>query len=146
MTTNKLDAFTRAYIDAALWSSTADGSAEQEETDPNHEGTFDTSFQALNFDANDLSPELLAHVIEDCAAFQKDNAELLASAEYGTRWPDAEMAGHDFWLTRNHHGAGFWGRGLGDVGRNLTDAAHAYGDENWYLDRTDADSPVIRHN
>jgi len=35
--------------------------------------------------------------------------------------------GHDLWLTRNGHGAGFWDRGLGDLGKNLTDSAHALG-------------------
>lgn len=28
---------------------------------------------------------------------------------------------HDYWLTRNGHGAGFWDRGLGDAGQRLTD-------------------------
>ena len=32
--------------------------------------------------------------------------------------------GHDFYLTREHHGAGFWDRGLGDLGRHLTDVSH----------------------
>ena len=41
--------------------------------------------------------------------------------------------GHDFWLTRNRHGAGFWDRGLEFVGINLTDAAHAWGEFNLYV-------------
>jgi hypothetical protein len=36
--------------------------------------------------------------------------------------------GHDFWLTRNRHGAGFWDRGLGERGQYLTDASHPYGE------------------
>lgn len=32
---------------------------------------------------------------------------------------------HDYWLTRNHHGAGFWDRGLGDLGDRLTFAAQS---------------------
>ena len=39
-----------------------------------------------------------------------------------------EHAGHDFWLTSQGHGAGFWDRGLGDVGDALTDSADGYGD------------------
>lgn len=35
---------------------------------------------------------------------------------------------HDYWLTRNHHGAGFWDRGLGDLGDRLTEAAQQDGD------------------
>jgi hypothetical protein len=40
---------------------------------------------------------------------------------------DPEQAGHDFLLTRNHHGAGFWDRGLGERGDRLTANAHPYG-------------------
>lgn len=48
-------------------------------------------------------------------------------ADLATSGLDIGQIAHDFILTRNHHGAGFWDRGLGDVGRRLTDAAQAYG-------------------
>ena len=38
----------------------------------------------------------------------------------------AEQIGHDFWLTQRHHGVGFWDRGLGELGRRLTDAAETF--------------------
>jgi len=38
-----------------------------------------------------------------------------------------EQIGHDFWLTRNGHGAGFWDRGLGDMGEKLTEIAKSFG-------------------
>lgn len=38
------------------------------------------------------------------------------------------QAGHDFWLTRNRHGAGYWDRGLGNLGKRLTESAHGYGE------------------
>ena len=47
--------------------------------------------------------------------------------------------GHDFALTRNHHGAGFWDRGYGDVGDRLTDAAQAYGEHSVLTD----DGPTV---
>lgn len=34
---------------------------------------------------------------------------------------DYEQAGHDFWLTRCGHGSGFWNRGLGKQGDQLTE-------------------------
>lgn len=37
-----------------------------------------------------------------------------------------EQAGHDFWLTRCHHGAGFWDRGLGELGDELTKISHEF--------------------
>ena len=45
----------------------------------------------------------------------------------------AEQAGHDFWLTRNGHGAGFWDRGLGRVGELLTEAAKSCGEAYVYV-------------
>ena len=40
---------------------------------------------------------------------------------------------HDFILTRNGHGAGFWDRGYGAPGDRLTAAAKAYGSLNAYV-------------
>ena len=39
----------------------------------------------------------------------------------------AERLGHDFCLTRNGHGAGFWDRGLGHLGEYLTEASKSFG-------------------
>jgi hypothetical protein len=44
-----------------------------------------------------------------------------------------EMIGHDFWLTRCGHGAGFWDRGLGEQGDRLTDITKTYGGRDLYL-------------
>lgn len=101
-----LRAFTAAYITAALWASTTDDGTPLDDLDA------------------DLAPEARARMEADAADFYAANAPLWADApDYG----DGD-AGHDFWLTRNRHGAGFWDRGLGDLGRTLTDAAQAYGE------------------
>lgn len=43
----------------------------------------------------------------------------------------AEYLGHNFWLTRNRHGAGFWdGRYSEFLGLTLTDLSHAQGEVN----------------
>ena len=39
-----------------------------------------------------------------------------------------EHIGRDFWLTSQGRGAGFWDRGLGEVGDILTDSADGYSD------------------
>lgn len=50
-----------------------------------------------------------------------------------------EQCGHDFILTANHHGAGFWDRGLGVAGDVLTEAAHGYSiDAEFVLDEDGA--------
>lgn len=67
-----------------------------------------------------LEDDCIDSAREDCDAFCDANAADLAGL-------DAEVCGHDFYLTRNRHGAGFWDRGLGIVGERLTASAHAYG-------------------
>lgn len=109
-----LDEFAIAYIECALWSST--DNADESGVEP----------LDLNYNATDIDPQTLKRMAEDCAAFQADNKTDLEDMT-------AERAGHDFWLTRNRHGAGFWDRGLGEVGRRLTDAAHVWGSFDLYV-------------
>lgn len=112
-----MDEFTRAYIECALWSST-------DCSDDNGGKPLDE-----NYGIDDIAPETLAQIEEDCAAFQRDHA-----ADIATRRNGDSAAGHDFWLTRNGHGAGFWdGDWPEDVGKRLTDAAHVYGNIDLYI-------------
>lgn len=67
-------------------------------------------------------PETLDAFAQDCDAFQRDHAKDLGDAYEGSVRYNDELAGHDYWLTRNGHGAGFWDRGLGPVGDRLADA------------------------
>ncbi len=97
-----MDVFTRAYIAAALWSST----------------DLDGTPLDSNYEPRDIAPATLAEMEEDCRDFQAAHASDLENPE---------QDGHDFWLTRNGHGAGFWDRGYGARGDRLTDAAHVYG-------------------
>ena len=41
--------------------------------------------------------------------------------------------GHDLWLTRNHHGAGFWDRGYGPDGQRLTQLCKPMGTDDAYI-------------
>ena len=75
---------------------------------------------------DDFATEALETIISECSDFQQRNISALAAV-------DPESAGHDFWLTRNRHGAGFWDRGWGEVGNELTRAAHAYGECDLYI-------------
>jgi len=81
----KLDPFTRSYIETMLWSETGG---------PNGDTPLDRDYSAEDFD-----PKTLARIIADCAAFQKECSDW---------YDDPKQAGHDFWLTRVGHGAGFW--------------------------------------
>src|SRR5688500_762108 len=95
-----LDEFTRAYIETALWSST-------DESDPETGG--DPMDQ--NYDLDDIAPETLARMVEDCRKFREAYGHLFTDEhclKYGPDFGIDGRAGHDFWLTRNGHGAGFW--------------------------------------
>ena len=75
------------------------------------------------------SAEAMDEVRRECVEFIDANrADLKAT---GLPW---DCLGHDFMLTRNHHGTGYWDRGLGAVGDRLTEAAHAYGETNYWVD------------
>lgn len=115
--TNKLDQFTRAYLECALWSS-VDSPAEGEDNgEPLDE----------NYSWSDLAPEALEQTERECAAFWDEFGELIEEACYsvGNR---VSLAGHDFWLTRNGHGAGFWdGEWPEPAASRLTAASKAAG-------------------
>lgn len=112
--------FLSAYVTCALWSSTGEDS---EPLDKEH-------------DESDIAPVALFEMASDCADFRESNRALLAryvEELAANEWSYDERQGHDFWLTRNGHGAGFWDRGLPDnLGDALTDAAKAYGSQDIY--------------
>jgi hypothetical protein len=64
------------------------------------------------------------YLVEAVTAFVADNRIVLHLLE--TKGFDATWCGHTFILTANHHGTGFWDRGLGATGRTLTDACRGY--------------------
>lgn len=103
-------------MEAALWSST--DNSDESGGEPLDE----------NYSLRDISEETLLQAKEDCEAFQRDNWDDIERSKEGL-----ERAGFDFWLTRNHHGAGFWDRGLGDIGERLTAACKPYGSIDLYI-------------
>ena len=116
-TATYVDEFVQHYIVCALWSSTVDDAGTPMDQD---------------YSADDLAPETLNKIREECLDFCAAQTTLLdeAEREYGR---GAESCGHDFWLTRNGHGAGFWDRGMGRLGRQLTDASKPYGSADLYV-------------
>lgn len=114
-----MDEFTRGYVGCALWLS--------DENPP--PGPWDHLFD--EFFAR-LDPKSLAAMVEGCRKFQSQNESALLLA-YEISGYEPANAGHDFWLTRNHHGSGFWSRtGLDEIGETLTKAAHECGERDLY--------------
>jgi hypothetical protein len=74
-----------------------------------------------------MSEEMTVRVLRDCTQFVRkawvslpDNLAL-------------EQAGHDFWLTRNGHGAGFWDGDWPESGDELTALSHRFGEVDVYV-------------
>ena len=70
-------------------------------------------------DLSDMGLSTISKAKEDIDLFIEKAGNLLDNI-------DEEQIGHDFWLTRNHHGAGFWDRGLGEVGDKLTEISETF--------------------
>lgn len=100
-------AFTEAYLKCAAW-------ADLEEE------------YRHDLDESDFSDEAKAKAEKDCMEFITKNLKDLSGL-------DESQCGHDFWLTRNHEGTGFWDRGYGELGKKLTKAAHAEGGCDLYV-------------
>lgn len=115
---HKLDDFARGYVECALWST-------NDNSDPQGGEPLNQ-----NYDITDIEQTTLKKMVADCCKFQrnchnrlKDAYELYKSVDGS---PQAS-AGHDFWLTRNGHGAGFWDRGFPDnVAEFLTEEARYF--------------------
>lgn len=129
VTDKQVQEFVRGYLGAALFFSSFTPCDEQ----GNETGETIDGLQAY-----DWAPGEAAKLAEDCQDFiQAQAADLLeyvaqipCDLSQGTPW---DYAGHDFWLTRNGHGVGYWDRGLGQLGERLTVASKAYGGKDLYL-------------
>lgn len=80
----------------------------------------------------EFSVEALAKIVCDCAKFFSAAHALWISQEEDGH--GVSMLAHDFWLTRNGHGAGFWdGDWPEAMGKELTDLADKFGECYVYL-------------
>lgn len=94
-----------SYLECALWSS----------YDPEDESFLDSRFGVA-----DIDEDWLREARRDCYEFLVANEMeigcvclVLSDAFHGGSHYGLNNVGHDFWLTRNHHGSGFWDRYYG---------------------------------
>lgn len=122
-----VDEFVKGYVEAALWAD-LQWPATKDNPEPESGGGND------KFDVGDLTPESHDKVYSLCSKFMADNkADVIAyveACESGDRigydpsqGSPLEWAGHDLWLSAGGHGAGFFDRGLGELGDRLQAAA-----------------------
>jgi hypothetical protein len=109
---DSLDKIFNSYCECALWSS--------------YDSLDDSSDSIVHLDGYEISESTLEAMLADVRDFVSQAGSLLDNL-------DPEQIGQDFWLTRNHHGAGFWDRGLGETGDRLTDLAHSHGSYDLYI-------------
>lgn len=137
----------KGYLDAALWSSTDDRYPEGEEIegDDYHGEPFDNWADAWS-----CSERLLCHCLETACRFLaevgNDFGLYCETSDY--RESEGSVAtyfGHDLWLTRNGHGAGFWDRGLGELGDRLSEAARLLGGVDLYSVPVDGAADTIEN-
>jgi hypothetical protein len=107
-----------SYLEYAAWSSTDDNG------DSLEWASFSDAAKArMEKDLNDF--------VEYCEENHPKELEAY-DTETDFQMPEKQFA-HDFWLTRNGHGAGFWDRGLGEIGDVLAKAAKTFGECNLYV-------------
>jgi hypothetical protein len=99
-----------SHYETALWSSTDD------DGNPLDNGNYELSDSAKACLDYDLTEFIIA--------LEKHNITLELIEELTGQ--DESHVAHDFWLTRNHHGAGFWDGDYGVLGDKLTEIAQTF--------------------
>ena len=127
----------RSYLATALWSSVVYAAHECDCTHCVANPGEQDHQQCDGAPADQFfSPEDLDHTsdaIQDLDSFMVEAREVIAENLEGDHiWSDETQIAHDFWLTRNGHGAGFWdrySRGTkgAAVGRMLSELSKNYG-------------------
>ena len=110
MVNSIIDTVAKQYVKAAIWT------------------TRDEDDEPIDSDT-EIDQRSLALMREHVYDF----LAMIARERPSDVWPEVALnprqTGHDFWLTRNHHGAGFWdGDWPGTTGGWLTEQAHVYGE------------------
>lgn len=117
-----IDDIVEGYLDCQLWAG-----LDMDRGDNGNNPPLDE-----NYDRGDISPEYVEKVREELLGVVTHHPLAVRMYLAHRRIDPSEGSastyfGHDFYLTREGHGAGFWDRGLGDLGDYLTKIAEAYG-------------------
>ena len=115
--------FVDSFVECIIWT---DEDSIKEGMSDNGEDPDTLELTRENFQAASLE-----EIISECRDFVVANWGDLQ--EYSKTGRTADFAGHDFCLSRNGHGTGFWDRGVGDLGDRLHEAAKVYGSASLYL-------------
>ena len=116
MKTEQFEEFFKSYICTALWST----------------NDFDDDGNALDetYDITDIDTTTLAQLRIEAWFFFRDNYDDIVAEKTEN---NISHAGHDFWLTRNGHGAGFWDGDWPLSGDKLDTACEQYPEIDLYV-------------
>lgn len=127
-----IDNVVRGYVEAMLWANAWCGYGDCEDGrevgECEHTRGAEKRFGLEDFsdaDQRTIRDEVENFVIGNLPDFNEYLERRDCDPSEGT---PADYFGHDFALTRNGHGAGFWDRGLGELGDRLTAASKPYGE------------------
>lgn len=111
-----VDEVLKHYMVAALWSSNDSDNEDQ---------PFDRDYSTF-----DIDPATVESMKMDVVKFLTENKAALKESELSD-----DQIGHDFWLSRNGHGAGFFDHSLDpDIEKKLMNAAKAFKECNLYAE------------
>jgi hypothetical protein len=140
LSSNEINKILKGYLLCAIWT-------EEERLNDEYGSDFDTVFDKE--DSSDDEMEKLVKISANlnhkpiqtfCEEDIEDNSLIKAyldikefiklagieNINYAIEKEGLGGIGHDLWLTRNHHGAGFWDRGYSkECADKLTNAAHS---------------------
>lgn len=119
---SNLEIFIQAYLECALWVT--------------HSGFMDENENDLPLDTfynpNCVQSSAREQVKLECEDFIKREDVSSIAEKWGRE--EYKQAGHDFFLTRNHHGSGFWdGSWPESDAEILTKASHEAGSSEPYV-------------
>jgi len=90
-----------------------------------------------SFQLEDIHAKSVTQALADCNKFVEKAGSLLDNLT-------EEQIGHDFWLTRCHHGSGFWDKNLpNNVGKLLTEICHEFKELNVFPPEFKEDKIII---
>lgn len=125
---DQIDVVITQYIETGLWSSSCNGTSEDHYRCRGED--CDSNLDDLGYAPIDLTAESHDAIRAEVTAFIDSCLEERPNCFDGM---DAGQVGHDFYLTRNGHGVGFWDRGLGELGDWLTSVCKPYGEALLYV-------------
>lgn len=132
-----------SYLEAALWTEeermkeeeqedirSKYGEPEEDDDEEDKAEHISNLIPKVDFNIDNISVDSKIKAYSDIKNF----IEIVGEDTIIDNRIDEKMLGHDIWLTRNRHGAGFFDREFDfDVEKKLMDAAHELGEDYLYL-------------